>query len=123
MGDFFVTLSLPSYPSEIVCFGGIRAVLASQSVSLLSVNTLCSFSRPHNVLIPKKGTKKNPLLKEEKEDHRIISSFRVVIEHAIAGVKRFQIVTNTLRNKIGLFDDLIIEVCSGLWNFHLRYRR
>src|SRR3989338_5824384 len=76
-----------------------------------------------NVLIPKKGTKKNPLLKEEKEDNRIISSFRVVIEHAIAGVKRFQIVTNTLRNKIGLFDDLIMEVCSGLWNFHLRYRR
>ena len=74
-----------------------------------------------NVLIPKKGTKKNPLSPEQKESNRIISSFRVVIEHTIGGAKRFRVLTDTLRNKIGLFDDLVMEVCAGLWNYHLRY--
>lgn len=74
-----------------------------------------------NVIRPKKGTKKHPLSQEDKENNKIISSFRVVVEHAIAGIKRFRVLTDTLRNKIGLFDDMVMEVCSGLWNYHLRY--
>lgn len=74
-----------------------------------------------NVVMPKKGTKKHPLSVTDKENNRIISSFRVVVEHAIAGIKRFRILTDVLRNKIGLFDDMIMEVASGLWNYHLRY--
>lgn len=74
-----------------------------------------------NVVMPKKGTKKNPLSKEERENNKIISSFRVVVEHALAGIKRFRVLADTLRNKIGLFDDMVMEVCSGLWNYHLRY--
>ena len=74
-----------------------------------------------NVVLPKKGTKKNPLTLADKINNKVISSFRVVVEHALAGIKRFRILTDTLRNKIGLFDDMIMEVCSGLWNFHLRY--
>lgn len=73
------------------------------------------------VVMPKKGTKKHPLSITDKADNRIISSFRVVVEHALAGIKRFRILTDVLRNKIGLFDDMIIEIASGLWNFHLRY--
>lgn len=74
-----------------------------------------------NVVMPKKGTKKNPLSREEKDTNKIISSIRVVVEHALAGIKRFRVLTDTLRNKIGVFDDMIMEVCSGLWNYHLRY--
>lgn len=74
-----------------------------------------------NVVMPKKGTKKHPLSVTDKENNQIISSFRVVVEHALAGIKRFRILTDVLRNKIGLFDDMIMEVASGLWNYHLRY--
>lgn len=74
-----------------------------------------------NVVMPKKGTKKHPLSVTDKANNQIISSFRVVIEHALAGIKRFRILTDVLRNKIGLFDDMIMEVASGLWNYHLRY--
>jgi hypothetical protein len=76
-----------------------------------------------NVVMPKKGTRRNPLTQAEKAENRLISSIRVVIEHALAGIKRFRVLTDVLRNKIGLFDDMVIEVCSGLWNFHLRYAR
>ncbi len=74
-----------------------------------------------NVVIPKRGTKKNPLSLADKADNKVISSIRVTVEHAIGGVKRFRVLTDVLRNKIGVFDDMAIEVCSGLWNFHLRY--
>jgi len=73
-----------------------------------------------NVVIPKKGVKKRPLTLADKADNKVISSFRVVVEHALSGIKRFRILTDTLRNKIGLFDDLIIEIACGLWNYHLR---
>lgn len=74
-----------------------------------------------NVIIPKKGTKKKPLTLADKANNKVISSFRVVVEYAIAGIKRFRVLTDTLRNKIGMFDDMIMEVCSGLWNYHLRH--
>jgi hypothetical protein len=74
-----------------------------------------------NVVMPKKGTKKNPLSPADKANNKVISSIRVVAEHALAGIKRFRILTDVLRNRIGLFDDMIMEVASGLWNYHLRY--
>ncbi len=39
--------------------------------------------------------------------------------NAIGGMKRFGIMSQPLRNKIGLFDDRISRVSAGLWNFHL----
>jgi hypothetical protein len=74
-----------------------------------------------NVVLPKKRTRNHSLSPEEKADNRVISSLRFVVEHAIGGAKRFRVLTDTLRNKIGLFDDEVMEVCAGLWNYHLRY--
>ena len=73
-----------------------------------------------NSFIPKKSRKDRPLTSKEKEENRIISSLRYVSEHAIAGMKRFGIMIQTLRNKIGQFDDLVALICAGLWNFHLQ---
>jgi hypothetical protein len=74
-----------------------------------------------NTLIPKRGSKKHPLTDGEKKENRIISSFRIVVEHAIGGAKRYRALSDVLRNKIGWLDDLFIELGAGLWNFHLRY--
>lgn len=73
-----------------------------------------------NSFVPKKSRKDHPLTPEEKEENKIISSLRYVSEHAISGVKRFGIMIQTLRNKIGKFDDLVALICAGLWNFHLQ---
>jgi len=70
-----------------------------------------------NSFVPKKD---HPLTPKEKQENKIISSLRYVSEHAISGMKRFGIMIQTLRNKIGKFDDLIALVCAGLWNFHLQ---
>lgn len=75
-----------------------------------------------NTLIPKKATRGKPLTLEEKENNRTISAFRVVVEHAIAGIKRFGIVSQSLRNRKAYFDDLVMELACGLWNLHLKVR-
>lgn len=71
-----------------------------------------------NTFIPKKNLKSRPLTKEDKEMNRLISSARIVVEHAISGIKRFRIVSQVFRNKNGI-DDRIFNICAGLWNYHL----
>lgn len=75
-----------------------------------------------NTLIPKKATKGKPLTREDKESNRIISSFRVIVEHAIAGIKRFGVIANTLRNRKKYFEDIVMELACGIWNLHLKVR-
>jgi hypothetical protein len=75
-----------------------------------------------NVLAAKRARKNRPLTAIEKRENHVISSFRVVAEHAIGGMKRYRITTDTLRNKIGEFDDRIAVVTAGIWNYHLAYR-
>ena len=73
-----------------------------------------------NTLIPKKATRGKPLTYEEKQENKIISSFRVVVEHAIAGIKRFKSYADIWRNKIVGLDDKMMRIVCGLWNLHIR---
>ena len=43
-----------------------------------------------NTLIPYKHAKGKPLTPEQKEHNRIVSSFRVIAERAISGIKRMR---------------------------------
>jgi hypothetical protein len=72
-----------------------------------------------NTLIPKKATKGKPLTCAEKEENRIISSFRVIVENAIAGIKRFKAYADIWRNRIVSLDDKVMRVVCGLWNLHI----
>ena len=74
------------------------------------------------IIQPTKKPKNQDLIPQEKAYNRKIASIRVRVEHAIAGIKRFRIVKDTLRNtKIG-FADLVMETCCGLHNFRLNFR-
>jgi hypothetical protein len=75
----------------------------------------------NNTLIPKKNTKKNPLTEQDKLENKLISSFRVVVEHAIAGMKRYNCLKQQYRNKRAYLDDKFAIVSAGLWNYHLSY--
>ena len=74
-----------------------------------------------NIYIPKKKSKRNPLTYEEKETNKLISSYRVIVEHAIGGIKRFRCMSEKLRNHKAYIDDQFILLASGLWNYHLSY--
>ena len=74
-----------------------------------------------NLFLPKKKPKGRNLTYDEKETNKIISSYRILIEHAIGGMKRYQALTQVYRNKKNYFDDTIILLAAGLWNYHLSY--
>lgn len=76
-----------------------------------------------NMVMPTKATKNHPLTPDQKAENSIVSSFRVVSEHAIAGYKKFKSASDIYRNKLANFDDLLTEVSVGLSNFHLLQTR
>ncbi len=69
--------------------------------------------------IPTKATKNKPLTDEQKQNNRLISSVRIVVEHAIGGIKRFRSSSDVYRNKLPNLDDTFTYLSAGLWNFHL----
>lgn len=81
------------------------------------------------VLIPYKKprkSKENPapvFTRFQKAYNQFIGSNRVLVEHAIAGLKRYAIVANKFRNKRVEFADEMIELAAGLWNFKVLKRQ
>lgn len=70
---------------------------------------------------PRKS-KKHPdpqLSAEQKQENRALAKLRVFIEHAIGGIKRFRILVAPYRNHKDDFEDDVLVVASGLWNFWL----
>ena len=53
----------------------------------------------------------------------MIARIRILVEHVIAGVKRYRIVHDVFRKTTAHFDDLVMEIACGLHNFRatLRY--
>lgn len=79
------------------------------------------------LLLPHKKPHKsqhNPqptLTADQMADNRAISHVRIAIEHAIAGIKRYNILVHRFRNRRDNFHDEVIALCAGLWNFALIY--
>jgi len=72
---------------------------------------------------PRKSKKNpNPQLNDaQKAANTVLSQIRIFIEHAIGGMKRYNILVHTFRNRIENFEDDVIGVCAGLWNLVLSY--
>ena len=72
---------------------------------------------------PRKS-KKNPsppLSAVQKAAHTALSQVRIFIEHAIGGMKRYNILVQVFRNRKANFEDDAVGICAGLWNFALSY--
>lgn len=74
-----------------------------------------------NVIIPIKKPKGGELNTMDKLINKAISSVRVIVENAIAGVKRFKMVTDVFRNKTADLKDKVMAIACGLWNYHVVY--
>jgi hypothetical protein len=69
--------------------------------------------------LPDKKPKGHPLSDDAKASNRAKARRRVLVEHALGGVKRFRAVTDTLRNALHVFADRLMLVACGLWNLHV----
>ncbi len=73
------------------------------------------------LLIPNKKPKGASLTESQKEENRAISRERVKVEHSLAGLKRFRILSDRLRmHDLEQYDE-VIGLCAGLWNYTLLY--
>lgn len=69
-------------------------------------------------------TKNNPnpqLTQEQKEYNRKVSKTRVIVENAIGGIKRYNILVQKFRNKSEQLRDKAIFIAAGLWNFSIKF--
>lgn len=72
------------------------------------------------VYIPFRKPKKRELNEEEKKFNTNVNRYRVKIENALSGVKRYRCITDVCRNKDEQLKDQLMWLCCGLWNFHLK---
>jgi hypothetical protein len=72
---------------------------------------------------PRKSKKNpNPQLSDEQKAHnKALSQIRIFIEHAIGGMKRYNILVHVFRNRKADFENDAIGFCAGLLNFALSY--
>ena len=79
---------------------------------------------PKNAIVqmPIKKTKYRKLNEEQKKENKNKASERVVIEHAISGIKRCRIVKDKFRYRRYGYDDVVMEVACGLHNYRIDCR-
>jgi hypothetical protein len=70
---------------------------------------------------PRKS-KKNPdptLTPEQKKQNRRQAATRVIVEHAIGGMKFFHCLMHRIRNHLDNFVDYFFSLSAGLWNYKI----
>jgi hypothetical protein len=72
-----------------------------------------------NIHLPHKKPRGQALSEQQKQENRDFSAQRVKCEHAHAGIKRYNAVASIYKNRVTDFDDHLILVAAGLWNFYL----
>jgi hypothetical protein len=72
-----------------------------------------------NIHLPHKKPRGKELSEQQKQENRDFSAQRVKCEHAHAGIKRYNAVASIYRNRVADFDDRLMLVAAGLWNFYL----
>ena len=71
------------------------------------------------VLLPHKKPQHQELTAEQQAENKGLARERIVVEHSIAGLKRYRILSDRLRlHDLDLYNQ-ILGVCAGLWNFKL----
>ena len=71
---------------------------------------------------PKRKTKKDPKIEfteEQKKQNKSVSKTRIIVEHAIGGLKRYRFLSDRLRCRDAAFYSRVAGIAAGLWNFQL----
>ena len=91
-------------------------VLIHLDLGFLGVPKECPNGR---LSLPEKKPNGRPLPEEAKERNREKARRRVLVEHALAGVKRVRAVADVLRNSLTVFGDRLMLIACGIWNLHI----
>lgn len=91
-----------------------------QDIAIFADTAFIGEAKVHpNISLPKKKPPRRKLTYDEKEMNKLISSYRVLVEHAIGGIKRYRCMSERLRNRKPFIDYTFLLLSAGLWNYHL----
>ena len=74
---------------------------------------------PHKKPRKSKNNSNSSLTKQQKEENKILSKTRVIVEHVIGGIKIFRCLSDRFRNHIKLLEDIFIGISAAIWNFKI----
>jgi hypothetical protein len=72
-----------------------------------------------NIRIGHKKPRGGELTEAQKAENKVLSRERALCENAFAGVKRYNSVVAVYRNRVADFDDRLMLIAAGLWNFYV----
>jgi hypothetical protein len=109
------------FPPEMDWFADLNVLADLGYLGIQSDYNGDQIDIPHKK--PRKSKKApNPQLSAtQKASNKALSQVRVFVEHAIGGMKRYNIVAQTFRNRKDYFEDDAIGICAGLWNLAISY--
>ena len=109
------------FPPDVDWFADLHVLVDLGYIGIQSDYRGEQIDIPHKK--PRKS-KKNPspqLREEQKVTNKALSQVRIFVEHAIGGMKRYNILVQSFRNHTQHFEDEVIGICAGLWNLALSY--
>jgi len=115
------TMLKEEFPPEEAWFEFLQVLVDLGYQGILTDYVGDDIQVPHKK--PRKS-KKNPvtsLSEEQKAENQALSKIRIFVENAICGLKRYNILVHRFRNHKKAFDDDVIGIAAGLWNFNLSY--
>lgn len=69
--------------------------------------------------IPIKKKKNKELSLQQKNENKELAKKRIMVEHSIGGMKRYDILSGKCRIHDFRLYDKVLAVCAGLWNFFI----
>jgi hypothetical protein len=85
-------------------------------ISLLGESGFQGLRHP-GLCLPFKGTRKRPLTDGQRAWNTLLARVRVVVEHSLGGMKRYNAVAGVYRNRLPKTDDRFNLLAAGLWNY------
>ena len=73
-------------------------------------------------VLPIKKKRNLTLTEKEKRYNKRHRRQRVIVEHTICRIKKFNIIGNKYRNKLKRYD-MMSDIVSGLVNYRITYKR
>ncbi len=108
------------FPADMDWFSRFRVWVDLGYIGIQKDYTHCEILIPHKKPRKSKANPSPSLTDEQKAENREMSSLRVIVEHAIGGMKRFGILTGKFRNRKEKFVDDVAALCAGLWNLKIK---
>ncbi len=108
------------FPNDIDWFSRFRVWVDLGYVGIQKDYSHCEILIPHKKPRKSKANPSPSLTDEQKTENREMSSLRVIVEHAIGGMKRFGILTGKFCNRKEKFVDDVAALCAGLWNLKIK---